>query len=188
MKTKQTYFLLSLILVAAFSLGVATTAGAQGVEVGDGVVVTATVVAIDKVDRTLTLQGPKGNVVALEVSHAARNFGQIEVGDQVKVEYYQQVAMYLGKSGEKPDASAGLVTARSAKGDKPAGVAVEVVDVTATIQAIDKTNRTVTLKLPQGNMITTKVDKSVKAFDTIAVGDAVHARYTKAIAISVETP
>jgi len=30
-----------------------------------------------------------------------------------------------------------------------------------------------------------KVDPSVKAFDTLAVGDTVHARYTEAIAIEV---
>jgi len=145
-------------------------------------------VAIDKVDRILTLQGPEGKVVGLEVSHAARNFDQIDVGDDVKIEYFQSVAIYLGKPGQKPEAAAGIVAARSAKGDKPAGIAVEAVDVAATVQAIDKTNRSVTLKLPLGNEITTKVDESVKAFDSLAVGDAVHARYTEAIAISVEKP
>ena len=58
----------------------------------------------------------------------------------------------------------------------------------ATVQAIDRTKRTVTLKGPEGNVITTKVDKSVKAFDTLKVGDSVHARFTEAIAISVEKP
>ena len=82
----------------------------------------------------------------------------------------------------------GLVVARSAKGDKPAVVAVEAVDVSATVQAIDRTKRTVTLKGPDGKLLTTRVDKSVKAFDTLRVGDSIHARYTEAIAISVEKP
>jgi hypothetical protein len=30
--------------------------------------------------------------------------------------------------------------------------------------------------------------RSVKAFDTLTVGDSIHARYTEAIAISVEKP
>ncbi len=188
MKAKRIHYLLSIVLVVALSLVVATTANSQEVEVGDGVVITATVVAIDKADRTVTLKGPKGKAVTLEVSQAARNFDQVDVGDQVKVEYYQSVAMHLGKPGEKPDASAGLVTARSAKGDKPAGVAMEVVDVSATVEAIDRTHRIVTLKLPHGHMISSRVDPSVKAFDTLSVGDTVHARYTKAIAISVDTP
>lgn len=188
MKTRMSIFLIALSLVAFLALQVPTPVSAQEVELGEEVTVTAEVVAIDRVDRTLALLGPEGNVVVIEVSHAARNFDQIEVGDQVKAQYYESVALYLGKRGVKPEESAGLVVARSAKGDKPAVVAVEAVDISATVQAIDRTKRTVTLKGPDGKLLTTKVDKSVKAFDTLRVGDSIHARYTEAIAISVEKP
>ncbi len=94
----------------------------------------------------------------------------------------------MGKRGQKPKASGGLVAARLAKGDKPAGVVVEVVDVFATVQAIDGEKREVSLKRPDGKLVTTKVDESVKAFDTLKVGDSIHARITEAIAISVEKP
>jgi len=189
MKTKMTIFLFTLSMVAALALGAASTTCAQeGVELGDGVVITAEVVAIDRVDRTLALLGPDGNVVEIEVGHEARNFDQIEVGDQLKVEYYESVALYIGKKGEKPDAAAGMVAARSAKGEKPAGVAVEAVDISATVKDIDKKNRTVTLEMPDGRKVTTKVDKSVKAFDDLKKGDSVHARYTQAIAISIGKP
>ena len=188
MKKRLSIGLSVLSMVAVLALGVTTMVRAQGVELGDGVAITAEVVGIDKVDRTLTLLGPDGNVVEVEVGHEARNFDQIKIGDQVKVEYYESVALYLGKYGQKPDASAGLVAARSKKGDKPAGVVVESVDVSATIKSIDKKKRTVTLKLPDGKTVTTKVDKSVKAFDTLKKGDSIHARYTEAVAISVEKP
>ncbi len=188
MKTRLSRILITLSMVAALTFGIATTVKAQGVEVGDAVVITAKVVGIDKVDRTLTLLGPGGNVVDIEVGHGARNFGQIEIGDQVKVEYYESVALYLGKHGQKPGASAGLVAARSKKGEKPGGVVVETVDVSATVNAIDKKKRTVTLKGPDGKLVTTKVDKSVKTFDKLKKGDSIHARFTEAIAISVEKP
>ncbi len=94
----------------------------------------------------------------------------------------------MGKRGQKPKARAGLVAARSAKGDKPAGVVVEVVDISAKVQAIDREKRKVTLKRPDGKVVITKVDKSMKAFDTLKVGDSIHARITEAIAISVEKP
>ncbi len=81
-----------------------------------------------------------------------------------------------------------MMAARSAKGDKPAGVVVEVVDVSATVQAIDRKMRKVSLKRPDGKLVTTKVDESVKAFDTLKVGDSIHARITEAVAISVEKP
>ena len=51
MKTKRTYFLMSLVMVTALALGLAATVNAQegrGVEWGDVVVVTAMVLAIDK--------------------------------------------------------------------------------------------------------------------------------------------
>ena len=188
MKTRRLIFLIALNLAAGLTLEMPTNASAQGVELGDGVVITAEVVAIDRVDRALALLGPEGNVVAVEVSHAARNFDQIEVGDMVKVAYYESVALYLGKRGQKPEGNAGLVTARSVKGDMPAGIAVEAVDISAEVQAIDKQKRAVTLELPDGRKVTTKVDKSAKAFDTLKVGDSIHARYTEAIAISVEKP
>jgi hypothetical protein len=188
MKRGKAIFLMVLSLAAFLALQIPTNVGAQGVELGDGVVITAEVVAIDKVDRTLALLGPDGNVVEVEVAYEARNFDQIEIGDQVKVEYYESVALYLGKHGQKPDATAGLVAARSKKGDKPAGVAVEVVDVSAKVKAINKKKRTVTLELADGKKVTTKVDKSVEAFDTLKKGDSIHARYTEAIAIYVEKP
>ncbi len=175
-------------MVAALSLGASTTINAQGVKVGGVVKVTAEVVAIDRVDRVVALLGPKGKVIEVEVGHAARNFDQIEVGDRVNVAYYESVAIFIGKKGQKPKASAGLVAARSEKGDKPAGVVVEVVDVTATVQAIDRKTRKVSLKRPDGKLVTHKVDESVKAFDTLKVGGSIHARITEAIAISVEKP
>ena len=68
-------------------------------------------------------------------------------------------------------------------------VALQVsVDVAAIIKAMYKKKRTLTLELPEGNVITTEVDKSVQAFDTLKVGDSIHACLTKAIAISVEKP
>jgi hypothetical protein len=188
MKTKVSIFLMAVSLVTFLALGIPTMASAQGVELGQGVVITAEVVGIDRVDRSVVLRGPKGNVVSIEVSHAARNFDQIKLGDQVKIEYHESVALYLGKHGQKPEASAGLIAARSKKGAKPAGLVVEAVNVSATVQAIDRTKRTVTLKGADGRLVTTKVDQSMKAFDTLKVGDTVHARYTEAIAISVETP
>ena len=188
MKTNLSIFLIALSLVTFVALQIPTNVSAQGVALSEVSVITAKVVAIDRVDRNVTLRGPDGNVVTVEVGYEARNFDQIEIGDQVKVEYYEAVALYIGKNGEKPEAVAGLVTAKTPKGDMPGGVAVETVDVSATVQAIDRKKRTVILKGPDGKLVTTRVDKSVKAFDTLKVGDSIHARFTEAIAISVEKP
>jgi len=188
MKTRVALILVLLSFATCLALGNPVKAGAQGVELGDAVVVTAEVIYIDYGDRELGLLGPEGNVVDLEVGPEARNFDQIRVGDNVKVTYYESVALFLGKKGEKPDASASVVAARSAKGEMPAGGMVETVDVSAQVVDIDTKNRTVTLEIPGGKTVTRKVDPAVKAFDTLKIGDSINVRYTEAIAISVERP
>ena len=189
MKTKLTIGLNIISIVAILVAGAATTVMAQqGVELSEVASMTAKVVAIDKMDRHVTLRRPDGSDVTIEVDKAAHNFDQIKLGDQVTVEYYESVALYLGQPGQQPDASAGRAVVRSAKGEKPAVMAVETVEIVATVQEINKENRTVTLKGPHGKLVTVKVDQSAKGFDDLKKGDAIHARYTEAVAISVEKP
>ncbi len=191
MKTRLSYVLIAVSMVCVLAMaGCATTKSkipaGEGVELGDAYVITASVVGIDKKDRTLTLRGPQGNVVTVEVTDDVRNFDQIEVGDNVKVTYYEAVAVYIGEHGTQPKANAGGVVARAPKGAKPGAYAVGAVDVSATVQAINKAKRTVTLKGPDGHEETVSVDPSIKEFDNLRVGDTIHVRYTEAIAISVE--
>jgi hypothetical protein len=98
------------------------------------------------------------------------------------------VAIYVGAQDKPPAADAASVTIAAPKGQKPAGARIEVVDVSATIQAIDKTKRTMTLKGPLGNSIAVKVHKSVAAFDELKVGDSIHVCHTEALAVSVSKP
>ena len=61
---------------------------------------------------------------------------------------------------------------------------METVDVSATVQAIDKKKRKVAIKGPDGKLVTTKVSKSVQDFDDLKVGDSIHVPFAEAIAIS----
>jgi hypothetical protein len=83
---------------------------------------------------------------------------------------------------------AGTLVGRSAKGEKPGAFVVEAVDVSATVKSIHKLTRTLKLKMPGGKVLKTKVDKSVKEFDSLKKGDSIHVRLTKAVAISIEKP
>jgi outer membrane protein OmpA-like peptidoglycan-associated protein len=160
----------------------------EGVELNEAVVITAEVLAIDKADRILTLLGPEDNVLDIEVSEEARNFDQIKVGDQLSVAYYASVAIYIGAVGTQPETDAGLVAVRAGEGEQPGAFAVGAVDMSASIIRIDKNERTLTLKLPDGQVVTTDVDPAVQVFDSLRVGDTIHARITKSFAISVDTP
>jgi outer membrane protein OmpA-like peptidoglycan-associated protein len=160
----------------------------EGIKLGEAMVITAEVLAIDKADRIVTLRGPNDNEVDIMVSEEARNFDQIKVGDQVRVKYFESVAIYLGDAGTQPEAGASVAVGRTAEGDKPGAYTVSIVEMSAAIVGIDRNERTLTLKLPDGEVVTRDVDPSVQMFDTLRVGDTIHVRMTEAFAISVETP
>lgn len=179
------------LAAAALAMGaVASCNGAApvGVEFSDAVVVTADVVAIDKVGRIVTLIGPEGNKVDIEAGDEVRNFDQIKLGDKVKVTYYESVALYLGIPGSQPEVDATQAVVRAAEGERPGGMVARTIDVSASVRAIDRKKRELTLKLADGDVVKIEVDPSVKAFDTLKVGDSIHARLTRALAIAVEAP
>ena len=72
-------------------------------------------------------------------------------------------------------------------GERPAGVVVNTVTVTTTIENINKKDQTVTLKGPQGNTEVVKV-RNPQNLEKVKVGDEVVITYTQALAISVEKP
>lgn len=185
---KKVYALLSGLIIAALALGSMSTAHAQegkAIHLSDAAVFTGEVVSINKEDRALTLREPNGHVTELVVGEEARNFDQIVVGDLLKIEAHNSVDLY--PEGPKEE-RAGAVIERAPKGEKPAAAVSETLESTVTIKAIDRDARALILELPGGNMITTKADNSVQAFDTLKVGDSFYARLRNSIAISVEKP
>ena len=59
---------------------------------------------------------------------------------------------------------------------------------TATIEAIDTANRTVTLKGPAGNSFDVKAPDQMEGFNSLKVGDQVTATYVTAVAVSLRKP
>ncbi|MDJ0830618.1 MAG: hypothetical protein QNI92_12245 [Desulfobacterales bacterium] len=185
MKTKLTVALIVLILATFATLPIPDPADAQGVEMAGAKVVMGKVVAVDDATRAMTLQGPMGEVMTIIIPPTDPHFDQIEVGDQVKIEYHESVALYIGKPGEAT-ATAGAITGTSPKGTQPKAVVARAVDVSAKVVAIDKPSRGLTLELTDGRQVTTRVDESLPGFETIRVGDTIHARITEAVALSLE--
>jgi len=188
--------ILSLFLAGllAISFMACATSGYKGSDKPGRVVttvteVTATVEAVDYESRKVTLKGPEGDSVTLHVDERARNFNQVKVGDKVKVEYYDSVALYVqNNDGSQPSAGEGAAVSVAPLGEKPGIAAVETVVITATVEAVDYKSRRVTLKGPKGKSRTFRVDKSARDMEKVKVGDQVVARHTVAVAISVSKP
>ena len=64
----------------------------------------------------------------------------------------------------------------------------ETKTVTATVEAIEASTRTVTLKGPQGNYVDVVAPPEMTKFSAIKVGDKVTARYYENIVLSVQRP
>ncbi len=186
MKSRLTTTLLILSLAALPLLTFPAAAPAQGVKMSDSMSVMADVVAIDKAARAMTLRGPEGNDITIKVPPTDPHFDEVEVGDKVKVEYQQSVALYLDKAGDKPETTAESVMATSPKGTQPKAVIAEAVDISAKVLAIDREKRTLTLEMTDGRKVTTRVDESLPGFENVKVGDLIHARITEAVALSLE--
>lgn len=63
-----------------------------------------------------------------------------------------------------------------------------LVTITASVQAINQTNREVTLKGPLGNSVTFAVDRRVKRLSEVRVGDLVRADYFVSVAAELRQP
>jgi len=164
--------------------GCATDQTKPTVERSNLVTVTSTVEAIDLGTRMVTLKGPKGDLVTFRVDERAKNLPQVKVGDQVVAKYYESIAVRMAQAGEPLATETSGVT--SAKpGEMPAGVAARQVTFTASVEAIDKATPSITLKGPEGNVVTFRVlDR--KNLEKVKVGDKLAITYTEALAISVE--
>ena len=194
--------LVSLVLVAGCSTDTSleTAKNASGLiaggtyfEEGEGVVIAtaveiaATVVSVDKQDRSIIVKGIDGEAKKIELTEDVKNFDQIRIGDEVVIQVYSALAMQLAKPGEEFSDAAASMVAVAQPGAKPKLVLVDVVEVLAKITEIDRATRQLTVTGPLGNSVILHVPEDVKKFDELKIDDDVNARYFEAFAISVQT-
>jgi len=184
------------VTLTGISVGVfAQAPAAQGgtmmaTEPGKGVVanvveMTATVQAVNKADRTVTIKGPKGNVETITAGPEVKNFDQIKAGDQVALRYVEALSLELKKGGKAPVERTDSTMAGTAKpGEMPAAGVGRQVQVTANVVAVDAATQTVSLKGPRQTVNLHVVDPA--QFKLVKVGDQVEAKYTEAVLLSVE--
>ena len=191
---------MTLTLLAATSL-LATTAMAQdkatsaaptmaaiadALDVGEKMTATAMVLEVDQKHRTLTLKGEDGKPFTIQVGDEVRNLAQVKAGDTVVATYRQALAVSL-EVVKGTGVNARVVTVsvgRAPKGEMPAGVVEEKVQMVGTVLAVDKEKRTV---LIQGAVhhVTLKIPADMDIKD-LKAGDQVRATYTQELAVSVE--
>lgn len=146
----------------------------------------ARVTKVDEDNRKVTVKREDGHSVTLELGPEVENFDEIDVGDDVKIAYYESVAFDVKVPGK---ATPGVTMVggadRAPKGEKPAAMGARMLTVTSTIEAISKDPPSVTLRGAEGT--TQKIPVKNPAYlDNVEVGDLVEMMFTQAVAIRVE--
>lgn len=67
----------------------------------------------------------------------------------------------------------------------PVAGAASTVSVTATVEKIDMNSREVTLRGPEGNVVTIAVGPEARNLEQLKVGDKVNVEYTQALAVAL---
>ena len=149
------------------------------------VTVRGTISAIDKEKSTVTLKGPKGRTITLDVNDPAK-LDVLKVGDPVVGTYIEALVIEVKKAGSAArEAAVEERRVGSKPGENPAGAMARQVSVTATITAVNKQAPSVTIKGPKGNVETIKV-KDAGNLANVKVGDLVEVTYTQALAVALD--
>jgi hypothetical protein len=187
--------LLSSALVAALALAVpamaqdaTATKPKATYNKKDTKTVKATVKSIDVATRHVVLTTPDGQDHEFVVGKQARNLPQVKVGDDVIVQYQEALAVEVNAADPtKPLAqpTEAIATDRSDPGKKPEGVIARTVTLNGTVQAIDLDKKIATIKGSGGNTVEVKMQHPER-WQNVKVGDVVTARYSEALALSVQ--
>src|SRR5262245_34998004 len=146
---------------------------------------TATVVAIDKKNRIVTLKGERGNV-AVKAPEQMEGFDSLKVGDQVSATYYEATVVRVRRPGDPP-ASPDPQTTVTRK-DRTAGSEIRREQThTVTIESLDMTGRTVRIKRGQEPAMTIGV-REAKNLQGLKVGDTVDVTFYESLLVKVARP
>ena len=146
---------------------------------------TATITAIDKSTRDVTLKGPQGGEVVVTAGPEVKNFDNMKVGDQVTAQYVEAFTVDLKKGGGMTVARSDQGGVRESKpGQKPGGIAGRQVTIVADVIDTNPATQMIKLRGPQRTVEVRVADP--EQFKRVAKGDQVEATYTQALAIAVE--
>lgn len=147
---------------------------------------TATITAIDAAARTVTLKAKSGDTQTFKVGPDVKRFDEFAVGDVIKIEYEQGLALEFQPAGSENVPVTAIATGgRAEKDQAPGAAAAAGVRGTVTVTKIDNAKRLVSFTGPGGNIFQVKAGPKVQ-LEKLKVGDKLLATYVEAVAIKLE--
>ena len=147
-----------------------------------------TVDAVDVPHRTVTLKDSGGSAGTFTVGEEVKRLSEIKAGDTLVVQYHVGVLAELREPNAEEKAAPIHVyegLSRAPSSVPPTGALTRSVRVVTTIDALDKTAQTVTLKGPRQGTLTAKVEDTA-LFPTLKVGQPVVATFAEQLVLAIE--
>lgn len=146
------------------------------------------VTAVNKESKEVTVMGPKGNLLTLEVGDGVERFDEIKVNDLITFEYYRYMKAEFREPTTEELEEPFMLVAEGGKAPKdmdPAAILGAVVKAVVTVEVINRPEMIVTVKGPRGNYVSIPVeDKAL--IEQLHVGEVVVLTYAEAVALSLQ--
>ena len=177
--------ILTVTVTMITSAGLVMAVAPQGARTAETTTVNATITAIDKATRVVTLRGQQGDAIIVKAGEEVKRFNDLKVGDKISATYSESIAWSVRPAGQPaPPTETQTITRRQGG---PGGTATSQQTISVTVEAIDQAVPSVTVKGPQGGTQTFKVSNA-KNLEKLKVGDKVDISYTQALLIRVNPP
>jgi Cu/Ag efflux protein CusF len=152
----------------------------------EAIELTATIEAIDKTDRLVTLMDEDGETETIYCGPEVKRFDELKVGDTVTFRYSESIAYAIRKPGQPSGlpTETGHAITRS-QGARPGATVAQQETATVTVKAVDAKVPSITVLTDDGRTVSFRVEDK-KNLKDVRVGDTVEITYTEAVAISVK--
>jgi hypothetical protein len=170
----------------ALLAGGCATSPPEPVEFTDEELIEATVEMVDAASRTLTLRGPGGESVTLQVPEA-RNLAQVAPGDMLRVSYFATYRASLAAPGTA-DSGAAVTAGRAPEGDRPGAFIGAEAATVIEIVSVAEDGSSVSFRSEAGFLDSMNVEREEgrKFARELKRGDMVLLEYAEAVAIDIE--
>ena len=165
-----------------------TTASSDGVATENVTYMTATVTAVDQKARTVTLKGPEGNEMTMEVGTDVKRLDEIKPGDQLEVGYVEAVGLEFRQATAeemKDPLKVTDVTERADRKDAPAAGTMRTVRAVVTLEGMSRWLNTLTVRGPKGNYFIVDVGPGVVKWEDLRIGQTMVGTYAEAVIMSI---
>lgn len=154
----------------------------------DLVIAEGRVTDINKDLREVTVMGPKGNLLTMEVNDTVERFNEINVNDFISFEYYTYILAEFRQPTLEEIEEPLVILAEAGKAPEnmdPSAAVGALVKAVVTIEVINQPEMIVTVKGPRGNYVSINMEDE-SLIKELHVGQVVILTYAEAIALSLE--